>query len=252
MDPNAPPPPPSGLVLVDKPADKRISSMTVVRSVKRRLVAGGVGDPRRKRNIAVGHAGTLDPLAGGLLIVLVGRATRLCDRLMLGEKEYLATIDLAHSSNTDDLEGELTTNPALTPLTREDVERVIREKFMGVIMQAPPAFSAIWIDARRAYDLARAGKAPEMTPRPVTIHEIAVEAFMPPTLVVRVRCGKGTYIRSLARDMGVALTGHAACLTALRRTAIGPYRVEQATELNNLPERMTAADLLNPADSAGG
>src|SRR5690348_17059542 len=107
MDPNAPPPPPSGLVLVDKPAKRAVSSMTVCRVVKKRLIAGGVGDPRRRRNIAVGHAGTLDPLASGLLIVLVGRATRLCDRLMGGEKEYAAGIDLAHRSHTDDLEGEL-------------------------------------------------------------------------------------------------------------------------------------------------
>lgn len=245
MDPNSSPPP-SGLVLVDKPARQAISSMTVCRVVKRRLAAGGVVDPNRKRNIAVGHAGTLDPLASGLLIILVGRATRLCEGLMAGEKTYLAEIDLMHSSETDDLEGEMIPNVIEVPPQRAAIERVLAEKFIGVIQQKPPAYSAIHIDGKRAYDLARAGKNPVMVARPITIYRIDVLAYEFPTLTIEVLCGRGTYIRSLARDIGVATTGHPAVLTALRRTSIGPYRVEDATGLEELPERMTAADLRVP------
>lgn len=238
MDPNRPHPP-SGLVLIDKPADRWATSMKVVHRVKKRLELGGVVDPFRKRGLRVGHAGTLDPLASGLLLVLVGKAAGLCNQLMDGEKTYLATIDLGHSSNTDDLEGVLTPNPFppdFAPMTREAVEHVLRSQFTGVIQQRPPAFSAIWINAERAYDLARKGKAPEMQARPVVIHEIHVHQFTFPALTIEVRCGKGTYIRSLARDIGVAVTGHAGCLTALRRTAIGPYRVENAVSFTELPE----------------
>lgn len=245
MDPNSPPPP-SGLVLVDKPARRAISSMTVCRAVKKRLALGGVGDPKRKRSIAVGHAGTLDPLASGLLIVLVGRATRLCESLMAGEKTYLAEIDLAHHSLTDDLEGEQVANPidAAAPPTPDEIERVLLERFTGIIQQKPPAFSAMRVEGRRAYDLARQGRPPELRPRPITIRDIHVRAYAWPLLTIEVRCGRGTYIRSLARDVGVALTGHAAVLTALRRTAIGPYHVDNAIGLEQLPEMLTERDLI--------
>lgn len=236
-DPNRPNPP-SGLVLIDKPAGKWATSMKVVNRVKRRLEKGGVTDPFRKRGIRVGHAGTLDPLASGLLIVLVGKATGLCDQLMAGEKTYRAVVDLAHASNTDDLEGTLTPNPveADAAPSRERVEAVLRERFIGVVQQKPPSFSAIWINAERAYDLAREGRAPEMVARPVRIHAIEIERYAWPELIVHVRCGKGTYIRSLARDVGVALTGHSGCLTGLRRMSIGPYRVEDAMDFERLPE----------------
>lgn len=245
MDPNSPPPP-SGLVLVDKPARRAISSVTVCRAVKRKLTAGGVIDPKRKRGMAVGHAGTLDPLASGLLIVLVGRATRLCEGLMHGEKTYLTDIDLAHSSITDDLEGEMIPNPVITPPDRATIERIISEKFIGIIQQRPPAYSAIRVDGKRAYELARKGKTPEMQPRPITIHSINVLAYEFPKLTIEVLCGRGTYIRSLARDLGVAVTGHPAVLTALRRTSIGPYRVEDAMGLEQMPNQLTAADLRQP------
>lgn len=241
-EPPAPPAPPpiGGIVLVDKPASKRIKSMTVVRSIKRRLIAGGC-----PKSIKVGHAGTLDPLASGLLIVLVGRGTRWCDRLMAREKEYIATIDLSRSSPTDDLEAPTTPNaaPAVVPI-REDIDRVLKEQFTGVIQQRPPDFSAIFIDGRRAYDLARAGKATDLKSRPIIMHDARVEAFDWPLLTFWVRCGKGTYIRSLARDIGIALTGSPAVLTELRRTSIGPYRVEAAQELDALPPVMTPEHLL--------
>lgn len=231
--------------MIDKPAKRAVSSMTVCRVVKKKLEAGGVGDAKRRRGIAVGHAGTLDPLASGLLIVLVGRATRWCDQLMAGEKTYVANIDLAHQSDTDDLEGEQRPNPidpAKLP-DREGMERILRERFTGTIMQKPPAYSAMWVDGKRAYDLARKGKAPEMKERPIVIHEIHVHEYAFPRLDITVRCGKGTYIRSLARDVGTAITGHAGCLVGLRRTAIGPYRVEDAFELENMPAVLTEANL---------
>lgn len=251
MDPNRPHPP-SGLVLIDKPADRWATSMKVVNRVKKRIQLGGVTDPFRKRGLKVGHAGTLDPLASGLLIVLVGKATSLCDSLMAGEKTYLATIDLAHASNTDDLEGTLTANPIDTPPTRDAIDRVLTSRFAGVIQQRPPAFSAIWINAQRAYDLARNGQTPDMQPRPIVIHDIHVHQYNFPNLTIEVRCGKGTYIRSLARDIGAALTGHAGCLTSLRRTAIGRYRVENAIPFDQLPEVLTAEHLVPVAPPEPG
>jgi tRNA pseudouridine55 synthase len=115
-------------------------------------------------------------------------------------------------------------------------------------MQRPPAYSAMWVDGERAYDLARAGAPPELPERPVTIHEIHVAEYDFPRLSITVRCGKGTYIRSLARDIGLAATGAAGCLTSLRRTAIGPYRVEDATRLEDLPAVLTEADLRRPSE----
>lgn len=277
MDPNAPPPPPSGLVLVDKPARRAVSSMTVCRAVKRRLIAGGVGDPRRRRNIAVGHAGTLDPLASGLLIVLVGRsATRLCGELMNGAKEYEAEIDLLRSSASDDLETETTINDVKRKYGAEEVSAALAT-FRGEIMQRPPAFSAIWVDGVRSFNLARAahrahgardegiGSAEraggeredsashlhQLAERRVTIHEIELVEYEWPIVRVRVKCSKGTYIRSLARDLGTAITGHPAVLTGLRRTAIGRFRVENAVELEKLPEKITQSDLIGVESGTG-
>ncbi|HPO92996.1 MAG TPA: tRNA pseudouridine(55) synthase TruB [Phycisphaerales bacterium] len=245
MSSSTPPaaPTPTGLILIDKPAKRAVSSVTAVRKVKRALRAGGA-DVARMR---VGHAGTLDPLASGLLIVLVGRgATRLCNDLMNGPKTYEATLDLLKSSPSDDLETETTINDLQRRPTREDVERAL-EGFRGVIRQRPPAFSAIWIDGVRAFKIARKaaeGRLPEMEARPVTIHELALVEYDFPLLTIRVRCSKGTYIRSLARDLGSAISGHPAVLVRLRRTAIGPYDVANATPLESLPERLTQSDLI--------
>jgi tRNA pseudouridine55 synthase len=235
----APPPPIGGLVLVDKPASRRIKSTTVVRSIKRRLIAGGC-----PKTIKVGHAGTLDPLASGLLIVLVGRGTRWCDRLMAREKRYLAEIDLSRTSPTDDLEVEPTPHDPMPEAPGlERVGAVLAERFTGTVMQRPPVFSAVWVDGRRAYKSARAGDAQDLPPRPVVIDEIRVVGYAWPVLTLDIRCGKGTYIRSLARDLGEALTGRPGVLTGLRRTGIGVYDVTNATELDALPVRMTPADL---------
>ena len=230
----------AGLMLIDKPGDVRVSSARVVAAVKRRVIAGGA-----PKSVRVGHAGTLDPLATGLLIILVGRAaTRMSDKLMADEKEYETRIDLAHSSQTEDYEGPLEPNPApaSTP-TRADVDRVLTG-FRGVIQQRPPAFSAMKVDGQRAYAEARKGNLIELAERPVIIHAIDVMGYAYPFLDLRIHCGKGTYIRSMGRDIGLALSGHAGCLANLRRTAIGAYRIEKSVRLDDLPDRLVQADLL--------
>lgn len=227
---------PSGLVIVDKPY--RITSTAVVRVVKARLRAAGA-----PKTIKVGHGGTLDPLATGLLVVLVGRATRLCEDIMRGRKGYLAQIDLSQTSNTDDLEGELTPIDVADPPDRAHIDELLRTSFTGVIHQAPPAHSAMKVGGHRAYDLARAGRDLVMEPRPVEIHAIAVTDYAWPTLTIDVECGKGTYIRSLARDIGRSL-GTGGVLTALRRTRVGRFTLDDAQTLEQVPDPLLQDHLL--------
>jgi len=232
---------PTGLLLIDKPEGP--TSMDVCRAVRRRLVAAGA--PRR---VKVGHAGTLDPLATGLLVVLVGKATRLSDRYMAGEKRYLADVDLSRTSATDDREGPVRAVDVPSPPALDAV-RALLPRFVGTILQVPPAFSAIKVEGRRAYRLARKDRAPTLAPRPVVIHAIDVVAYAWPLLRLGVRCGKGVYIRSLARDLGAAL-GVGGMLQALRRTRVGPFELERATPLDALPPLLTGHDLL-PIDPDG-
>lgn len=243
--PGAAPAPPQpeplcGLVLVDKPARRPITSMVAVHEVRRRLVAGGLG-PWKK--LKVGHAGTLDPLASGLLLVLVGRATRHCEALMARTKVYTATIDLSRRSPSDDLERPTETNVITAPPSPMRVAEVLAG-FVGEIEQRPPDHSAVWIDGQRAYDLARRGTDPRTRHRTVRIDALTLTGYDFPFVGFEVRCGKGTYIRSLARDIGLALTGQPACLTALRRTFSAPFSVEQATPLDALPPTLGRTDLL--------
>ena len=225
----------SGLLIVDKPHD--LTSMTVCRAVKRRLVNAGF--PKKTK---VGHGGTLDPLATGVMVVLVGRACKRCDEVMAGEKRYTAEIDLSKRSSTDDREGDITQLSFARSPTREEVDRVIAG-FVGEIRQRPPAHSAIWIDGERAYHMAREGRAPVMAERTVFVRSIEVLEYAFPLLRLDVRCGKGTYIRSLARDIGAAL-GVAGMLSALRRTAVGEFTIARGVGLEGLPEKLTQADLL--------
>ena len=215
---------PSGLLLVNKP--RGMTSHDVVDLV--RFVTG----VRR-----IGHAGTLDPLAGGLLIVLVGReATKKQADIMAGEKEYKAAIRLGSTSATDDAEGEIF--PVVTDRTtipdRDEVERVLQQ-FIGEIEQTPPVHSAVKIGGIRSYKLARGGKPTKPEPRKVTIRKIELLEYAYPLLRIRVACAKGTYIHSLARDIGKALsTG--AYLDALTRTRSGEFRLEDALDLEKLNE----------------
>ena len=240
--PIQPPPHPSGILVVDKQVG--FTSMDVCAIVRGRFRKGGA-----PKSMKVGHAGTLDPAATGVLVVLVGKATRLCDVLMAHEKEYEAEIDLCRRSTTDDIEGELTSVTVATPPTRQQVDAALAG-FVGAIMQVPPAFSAIKVGGKRAYASARAGKEVKLAARPVVIHELALTAFEWPIARVHVRCGKGTYIRSLARDLGRAL-GAGGMLTALRRTRVGAYTLEQARTLDVLPHGLTQRDLLAAPEKSG-
>lgn len=211
--------------------------MHVCANIRARLRKAGA--PKR---IKVGHAGTLDPMATGLLVVMVGKSTRLCNALMAHRKQYETTIDLLHTSTTDDAEGTMTPVLVVQPPTREQVQAIL-SRFTGEIDQVPPAFSAIHVGGQRAYHLAREGKAPVLAARKVVVYSIELLEYQWPTLTLRIDCGKGTYIRSLARDIGAALAV-GGMLTGLRRTQSGDYSINQAKTLDTLPVAMTQAELL--------
>lgn len=207
----------SGQILkVDKPL--HWTSFDVVKRIR--------GVLRRRHGIKrfkVGHAGTLDPLATGVMLVCTGRATKLINDLQAGMKEYVATIRLGATTPSHDLETAIDSTTPTDHLTEADV-RAALANFVGVIEQVPPVFSAVKIDGKRAYKFARRGEAPELKAKPVEIAEIELLSCRLPDITVRVLCGKGTYIRSLARDLGDALEvgGH---LTALRRTRVGDVSI---------------------------
>jgi tRNA pseudouridine55 synthase len=217
---------PQGVLVIDKPAG--MTSHDVV-AITRRLA-----QTRR-----VGHAGTLDPMATGVLVLGLGRATRLLGHLAQGTKTYEATIRLGIGTVTDDAEGTVTERPGVGPLDRATVEAAVAA-FRGKISQVPSAVSAIKVDGRRAYELVRAGEDIELKARVVTVsifdvHDVRVgEVEGTPVLDidVTVECSAGTYIRALARDLGSAL-GAAGHLTALRRTAVGPWTLAEATPLDD-------------------
>lgn len=218
-----------GLLVIDKPLG--MTSMHVCRIVRRRLREGGA--PKR---IPVGHGGTLDPLATGVLVVLIGRATKMCEAIMAGRKRYLATIDLAHTSTTDDHEGVLTAAMPVRAPSRDEVVAAARG-FVGVIEQQPPAHSALWVAGERAYDIARRGGDPGLKARRIEIDACDVVGYEWPRVRVDVRCGKGTYIRSLARDLGRAL-GTGGMLDSLRRLEVGPFTIDQGVDPDALPDRI--------------
>ena len=214
----------SGLVVVDKPAG--MTSHDVVARVRR--TAG-----TRK----VGHAGTLDPMATGVLVLGLNRATRLLGHLMLTEKTYQATVRLGAATTTDDAEGETTATRSAADVTENDVREALRA-FEGDILQVPSTVSAIKVAGIRAYQRARSGETVELAARPVTIHEIEAGSFRREgdflDLELRVSCSSGTYIRAIARDLGARL-GVGGHLTALRRTAVGPFTLQGAnTDLDDL------------------
>jgi tRNA pseudouridine55 synthase len=230
---------PSGLVIVDKPAG--MTSHDVVARIRR--LAG----TRR-----VGHAGTLDPMATGVLVIGVEQATRLLGHLALTAKEYRATIRLGQSTTTDDAEGELTGGATAGGIAREQLDAGI-SSLTGEIMQVPPGVSAIKVNGQRAYKLTRAGAAPEMKPRPVTVYDFTVTGIARDAGLLDVdatiRCSSGTYIRALARDLGAAL-GTGGHLIALRRTVVGSYDIGQARTLDQLSERLSLTLLPDAAAAA--
>ena len=195
------------------------------------------------KKLKVGHAGTLDPLATGVLILCTGRATKRIDELQAHVKEYVATLQLGATTPSFDLETEVDSNYPWEHIDREQVERVLREQFTGSIEQVPPAFSACKVDGKRAYKMARKGREVELKAKTLVIEEIELTEFAPPSLTVRVVCSKGTYIRALARDIGKAL-GSGAHLTALRRTRVGEVAVEQCSTIDALVERIAEAEFV--------
>jgi tRNA pseudouridine55 synthase len=222
----------SGLVVVDKPAG--LTSHDVVARIRR--LAG-----TRK----VGHAGTLDPMATGVLVVGLNRATRLLGHLTLTDKRYDATIRLGVTTTTDDAEGEVVGTCPTDDLT-EDAVREALSVFRGEIEQVPSAVSAVKVDGQRAYARVRAGEEVDLPPRRVTIHELDVRAVALPTVDVAVHCSSGTYIRSIARDLGAAL-GVGGHLSALRRTAVGPFDLSGARTLDDLGEHFSLTPIADAA-----
>lgn len=229
----------SGLVIVDKPGG--MTSHDVVARVRR--LAG---------TKKVGHAGTLDPMATGVLVVGVEKATRLLGYLALTEKEYAATIRLGQSTSTDDAEGEITGTASAADVSAETLHEVVAG-LVGEILQVPPVVSAIKVGGQRAYKLTRAGAAPELAARPVTVCEFTVTALRREGGMIdvdaTVRCSSGTYIRALARDLGAAL-GTGGHLTRLRRTRVGEYGVQDARTLEQLADRFEVLPLAQAASAA--
>jgi tRNA pseudouridine55 synthase len=221
-----------GLVVVDKAPG--MTSHDVVARVRR--LAG-----TRK----VGHAGTLDPMATGVLVLGVDRATRLLGHLMLTEKAYDATILLGVATTTDDAEGEVVST-APTDGVREDDVRAELARLVGDIEQVPTAVSAIKIDGKRAYARVRDGEQVELKARPVTIHEMVVHEVALPEVRISVRCSSGTYIRAIARDVGAAL-GVGGHLTALRRTAVGSFDLSVARTLDHLADGFSVVPIADAA-----
>ncbi|MDN3204487.1 tRNA pseudouridine(55) synthase TruB [Algoriphagus sediminis] len=204
--------------LIDKPIEW--TSFDVVKKVRNAL--------RIKK---VGHAGTLDPLATGLLIVCAGKMTKQIERFMGQEKEYTGTFELGSTTESFDLEKPVIFQAETSHLSEADVEKAM-EKFTGEIQQIPPMHSAIKVDGERVYEAARKGKIVQIDPRPVFIEEFELMKFENPTIHFRVVCSKGTYIRSLARDLGNEL-GVGAYMSSLVRVRIGEYKLEEA---HNLPD----------------
>ena len=193
------------------------------------------------KKLKVGHAGTLDPLATGVLIVCTGRATKRIEELQSGTKEYYATIRLGATTPSYDLEKSIDATYPTEHITREMVEQVL-ERFKGKIEQVPPTFSACKVDGKRTYEMARKGNEVELKPKTLVIDEIELTECNLPDITIRVVCSKGTYIRALARDIGEALQsgGH---LTALRRTRVGQYKVEDCLNPEKFSEWLDSAEI---------
>ena len=186
------------------------------------------------KKIKVGHAGTLDPLATGVMIICTGKATKRIEEFQYHTKEYIATLQLGATTPSYDLEKEIDATYPTEHITREMVEGVLQQ-FKGTIEQIPPAFSACKVDGKRAYDLARKGDEVELKPKTLVIDEIELLECNLPEIKIRVVCSKGTYIRALARDIGEALQS-GAHLTGLIRTRVGEVRLEDCMQVEDFPE----------------
>lgn len=233
-----------GILILDKPVGP--SSAAVLNRVKRLL----------PRGTKIGHAGTLDPLASGVLVALVGRATKSCESVMGLPKQYLAGVRFGYTSATDDAEGPIESRliPEGELPASLDFDRAIRDALgpmRGTVEQFPPRISALKVGGRRMSDRTRAGEVVELKPRQVRIDQIEIVESRWPDLVLRIDCGRGFYVRSLARDLGEIL-GTGAYLASLCRTAVGPFRVENAENPEQLTPESLQSALLSPAEAFGG
>ncbi|MDY3905878.1 MAG: tRNA pseudouridine(55) synthase TruB [Lawsonibacter sp.] len=225
---------PSGILIIDK--TQGWTSMDVCAKLR--------GIFREKR---IGHAGTLDPMATGVLPVFIGRATRAVEFASEGQKEYVAGLRLGLVTNTQDTSGEvLEEHPFRGSL--QDLEGVL-DRFRGDIQQVPPMYSAIKINGKKLYELARKGREVERQPRPVTIHSLTLEGQTGPAeFTLRVRCSKGTYVRTLCHDIGLAL-GCGGCMSSLRRTMAAGFSLDRAVTLEQVQQAEDPAALLLPVDA---
>lgn len=221
-----------GLLNIDKPAG--MTSRDVVNRVQRLV------KPHK-----VGHAGTLDPLATGVLVIAIGPATRLVEYLQRMPKSYHGKFLLGRTSDTEDIEGQVVQMPD-PPVPTADQLAAAVPQFLGTIQQQPPVFSALKVSGQRAYALARRGEAVELAERPVEIHELKIVRYEYPELELLIRCGSGTYVRSLGRDLARAV-GTDAVMSALRRMAIGPLNAADAIVFDQLTIELINERLLPPA-----
>lgn len=215
------------ILVIDKPY--RWTSFDAVKRLR-----GAVQRRLNAKRFKVGHAGTLDPLATGVLLVCTGRATKRIAELQEGMKEYVAEITFGATTPSYDLEKEIDANYPWEHITPELIAETL-PKFQGHLMQVPPVFSAVKVDGKRAYNYARKGKEVEIKAKPLEIKELEVLNWEAPKLTLRVLCSKGTYIRALARDLGEAMNS-GAHLTALRRTRVGDYTIDDAMSLDKALE----------------
>ena len=223
----------NGIVIIDKPQDW--TSQDVVSKLR------GVLHTKR-----IGHGGTLDPMATGVLPVFVGRATRGVEFFEHAEKAYETVLRLGLTTDTEDVTGTVLTQ-APVAVTLEQVHAAL-EQFRGEILQVPPMYSALKVNGQKLCDLARKGKEVERKPRPITIHELTLLEFTGETLRLRVRCSKGTYIRTLCKDIGEAL-GCGGCMAQLRRVSAGEYTIEEAIPLMQLLEEQEPEKYLRGVDT---
>lgn len=223
-----------GLLVLDKPGG--MTSRAAINRLQKLL----------PRGTKIGHTGTLDPLATGVLVVCLGQATRLAEYVQAMPKTYRSTSRMGARSDTDDADGNITVTPGAQQIARAEIEFSLRG-FLGEIDQVPPAYSAAKIEGRRSYDLAREGEAVDLKPRRVTVHSIDLLSYSWPNLELEIRCSKGTYIRSIARDLGERL-GCGAYVAILRRTRVGPFGVEDAISIDSNFETIRRA--LRPMSEA--
>ena len=224
---------------IDKPLEW--TSFDVVKRIR-----GVLLHRLHRKKIKVGHAGTLDPLATGVMIVVTGRSTKLIESLQAGVKEYVATIQLGATTPSFDLETEIDATYPTEHITRQAIEDVL-PRFIGRIEQVPPAFSACKVDGHRAYNMARKGKEVELKPKILVIDSIDIEDFDTECMTLRLRivCSKGTYIRALARDIGEAL-GSGGHLIGLRRTRVGDVGIDECLTVDQAVELIRTTDIVIP------